>query len=121
MLGIASYAPVVDYLSGMFPDADFMLVDIGCSGGIDSPWRRFGPRLQALGVDPVIDEIERLRRTETNPRIHYLTALAGLPEDHPFAKRKGNRGYWGRSSWDRLSAAKSLAIMKNGLFRESCG
>jgi FkbM family methyltransferase len=114
MEGMASRVPVVDYISATFPDSVFMLVDIGCSGGIHPAWRRLGPRLRALAIDPNVAEIERLTRAETHPGIQYLAAFAGLPKDHPFARHKGDRGYWARSPWDRLSVVRSAEIMKAG-------
>ena len=49
-----SYVPVIGYLSETLRESEFMLVDIGCSGGIDNVWRCFGPRLRALAIDPNI-------------------------------------------------------------------
>lgn len=114
MEGTASYVPVIGYLSETLRDSEFMLVDIGCSGGIDHVWRCFGPRLQALAIDPNIGEIERLKGAETHPGIRYVAAFARLPADHPFALQKGDRSHWGRSPWERLSVVKSLEIMKSG-------
>jgi hypothetical protein len=114
MEGTASYVPVIGYLCETLRDSEFMLVDIGCSGGIDPVWRSFGIRLRALAIDPNIAEIERLKSAETNSGIRYLAAFARLPEDHPFALRKAARGYWGRNPWERLSVVKSIAIMKSG-------
>jgi hypothetical protein len=114
MEGTASYVPVNGYLSEILRDNDFMLLDIGCSGGIDNVWRSFGSRLRALAIDPNVAEIERLKGVETHPKIRYLAAFARLPADHPFARREVGRGYWGRSPWKRLSVVKSLEIMKSG-------
>lgn len=113
MEGTASYVPVISYLSEVVRDSEFMLVDIGCSGGIDNVWRNFGTRLRALAVDPNVGEIERLKSVETHPGIRYLAAFACLPADHPFVLQKAGRGYWGRSPWERLSVVKSLEIMKS--------
>jgi hypothetical protein len=66
----------------------FVLVDVGCGLGIDDGWRRFGAHLRAHGLDPQLEEIERLRNEEQSPHIHYHTALVGLPEDHPVAQRR---------------------------------
>jgi hypothetical protein len=112
MEGTASHVPVIDYLSETFPDHEFMLVDVGCSGGIDPIWRRFGSRLRALGVDPNVVEMERLAGTETHPGISYVAARAGLPPDHSFAQLKRDGGYWGRNPWERLSTAKSIERMQ---------
>jgi hypothetical protein len=112
MEGTARYAPVLGYVAQAASSSEFMLVDIGCSGGIDEVWRRFGPRLRAVAIDQNLAEIKRLRRLESHPDIHYVAAFAGLPADHPFAVRKGDRSHWGRNPWGRLSVARSLEILK---------
>ena len=55
MEGTANYVPVIGYLSEIPLLSEFMLIDIGCSGGIDAVWRGFGPRLRALAIDPNVD------------------------------------------------------------------
>jgi len=42
----------------------FTVVDVGCSGGIDTAWRVFGPKLTAFGFDPNLDECARLQTAE---------------------------------------------------------
>src|SRR5262245_66177728 len=101
MEGIANYVPVISYLSETPLLSKFMLIDIGCSGGIDTVWRGFGPRLRALAIDPNVAEIERLRSSETYPGIQYLAAFAGLPKDHPFTLRKADRNPIEYSPWTR--------------------
>src|SRR4029453_9944596 len=112
MEGTVSDAPALNYVAEAAAGSDFVLVDIGCSGGIDQVWRHFGRRLRAVAIDPNLAEIERLRTTEANPRIKYVTAFAGLPSEHSFAIRKGTRSDWGRNPWDRLSVARSFDILK---------
>jgi len=113
MEGTANYVPVIGYLSEAPLLSEFMLIDIGCSGGIDAVWRGFGPRLRALAIDPNVDEIERLRSLETHPGVQYLAAFAGLPANHPFSLRKAGRDPLERSPWTRLSVVKSLELMKS--------
>ena len=113
MEGTANYVPVIGYLSETPLLSEFMLIDIGCSGGIDAVWRGFGPRLRALAIDPNVDEIERLRSLETHPGVQYLAAFAGLPANHPFSLRKAGRDPLERSPWTRLSVVKSLELMKS--------
>ena len=55
----------------------FVLLDIGCSGGINPMWRIFGDRLLALGVDPNIEEVERLKAREKSTRVEYIAAFVG--------------------------------------------
>ena len=61
MEGLVNFCPVLDYIREFSEPDAFLLVDIGCSGGIDRQWRRLGRRLRALGIDPNVREIERLR------------------------------------------------------------
>jgi FkbM family methyltransferase len=112
MEGTAAYAPVLAYLAECAASSGFVVVDIGCSGGIDEIWRSFGPRLRVIGFDPNVAEIERLRSLEPHPAVEYVAAFAALPHDHEFARRKAGRGDWGRTPWSRLSVARSLDIMK---------
>ena len=113
MEGLASSAPVIDFVSASMPRDPFMLIDIGCGGGIDPLWRSFGSRLQALGIDPTVAEVERLTRAETHPGVRYLAAIAGLPSDHPFAQHKQGRGPFTRSPWNRLSTARGVELMQS--------
>src|SRR5262245_61754991 len=113
MEGTANYVPVISYLSETPLLSEFMLIDIGCSGGIDAVWRGFGPRLRALAIDRNVAELERLRSSETHPGVQYLAALAGLPADHPFSLRKAGRDPLEHSPWTRLSVVKSLELMKS--------
>lgn len=90
MDGLVNSSPFLDYLAEITTPRTFQLVDVGCSGGIDRRWRRMGRRLQALGIDPEIDEIARLQAEEKNPAVTYLNAFARIGANHPFAlKRKG--------------------------------
>lgn len=114
MEGTTNYAPVLAYIAECALAHEFVLVDIGCSGGFDKIWRSFGPRLRGVGFDPNLAEIERLRAVETQPGIEYVAALATLPESHPFAQRKVGRSDWGRNPWGRLSLVRSLEIVKAG-------
>ncbi len=70
---------------GLFNDARFHVLDVGASGGIDPFWRQFEPHLKAVGFDPLVSEVERLNRVETNPDVSYAAAWIGnggraLPE-----------------------------------------
>lgn len=113
MEGTANYVPVISYLSQIPLLSEFMLIDIGCSGGIDEVWRSFGPRLRTLAIDPNVAEVDRLRSSETHPGVQYVAAFAGLPADHPFALRKAGRDPLERSPWFRLSVVKSLELMRS--------
>ena len=43
-------------------DKPFVLVDVGCSEGIDSKWEMLGEALTVFGFDPLIAEVQRLNR-----------------------------------------------------------
>jgi hypothetical protein len=50
------------------------LVDVGVSGGIHQVWRRWGDRLNAIGIDVLVEEINRLRAAEQAPNVRYEAA-----------------------------------------------
>ncbi|MBL4837556.1 MAG: FkbM family methyltransferase [Kordiimonadaceae bacterium] len=52
------------------------LMDIGASGGIDNSWKVFEPKFNALGVEPLETEVDRLNQAEENPSINYYSAFA---------------------------------------------
>lgn len=56
------------------------LIDVGCSGGLNSAWREWGGQLTALGIDMLVDEIEKLSAVETNPAVKYVAARAGVAD-----------------------------------------
>lgn len=89
----------------------FRLIDAGCSGGIARLWRAFEPTFEAIGIDPLVDECERLNRAEANPRIRYLPTFLGLPDDHEFVRKRGSRALSGANPWNRLSAALGSEIL----------
>lgn len=63
--------------AGVLDGADFLLVDVGASGGIDALWQAFHPRLHAVGFDPLIAEVARLNAAAP-PGIRYID-LRRLP------------------------------------------
>ncbi len=106
---VAAYLAKAHVLS----EDPFVLLDIGCSGGIDSAWRSFGTDLVAYGFDPQRSECERLQAKEDNPRISYLPKFVGLEPNHEFMRRKAAMdpqilGYF--NPWSRLSAAYASSI-----------
>jgi hypothetical protein len=102
MEGLARNAPLLTYVDEVAGRTPFVLVDVGCSGGIPAGFRRFGSRLQALGLDPVASEIARLNAAETHPRVTYVAGHVGLPDGHPFLASKAGKDHWGRNPWSRL-------------------
>lgn len=82
----------------------FVLIDVGCSGGIDDEWRVFEPNLIGVGFDPNASECARLQKLEQNARIRYVAGYVGLPDENALVRAIGGR-FWVNSPWERLSAA----------------
>ena len=88
---------------GAFDRAPFVLIDAGCSGGIDDAWRAFGPSLVAHAYDPDVAACEDLQARERFEHVHYHARHVGLPETHPFVRQRAedatqwpNTNIWGR-------------------------
>ena len=96
-----------------FAAQPFTLLDVGCSGGISPFWRIFDPSLVALGIDPVVNECERLNAKEVSSNVRYRPAFVGLPDQHPFVQKRGNNEPWGGNPWNRLSAQFATDILKS--------
>ena len=93
----------------------FVLVDVGCSGGIAAPWSVFGDSLQALAFDPMVAEIERLSRAETRPGVRYRAAFIGAPDDHPVRQPQpgapfASRDPSARLAWSRSSRLRDTSV-----------
>ena len=111
MEGIRPATSFLHYLSDWMGDAQFTLVDIGCSGGIDAVWSVFGRKLRAFGFDPNLQEIERLKSTaKSQPGIEYLGAFIGPAQEDPAMARMRSRDFWACNPWGRLSVARTLEI-----------
>jgi hypothetical protein len=64
--------------TGVLDGADFFLVDVGASGGIDALWRTaFGEALRAVGFDPLVAEVARLNAAAPSPKIRYVEGVVG--------------------------------------------
>jgi len=94
---------------------DFTLIDVGCSRGIDPAWRSLGSRLRAFGFDASLAEVRRLTEAETAQGIEYVAAFVGIPPDHPFARKKGDRAHWGRLPNDRLSFSRTGELQRDAV------
>lgn len=64
-------------VSGTIPP--LYLVDVGASGGLHQVWRLWQTMLHAVGIDPLVKEVERLRSIETNPNVAYQAAMVVGP------------------------------------------
>jgi FkbM family methyltransferase len=88
--------------------ADFMLLDVGCSGGLHPLFLQFGDRLRAVGFDPMLDEVARLTAENTNPKLKYEAAFVGNKDYakllSPEAKAAApNTDFFGRTSAARAA------------------
>ena len=72
-----SNLPFTNYLvaEGFLPAEDVLLVDVGVSGGIDPTWLAFQSRLRLVGFDPLVNEVARLNRQNTNSQFKYEDAF----------------------------------------------
>jgi hypothetical protein len=108
MEGLVSHTPMTDLLRerGVFDRHPFVLIDVGCAGGIAEPWRAFGPSLVAHGYDPDVTACEEARAREHFPHVRYHARFVGLPESHPFVQRhRADAGRWPNTNiWDRVTA-----------------
>ncbi len=73
---------------GWLDEIEFSYIDVGVSGGIPGFWRQFEPNLRAIGFDPLITEIDRLKSAEKNPKICYEAAFVGSNGEKP--EQNGN-------------------------------
>jgi len=109
--------PLIELYNKLEVPYIFSLVDVGCSGGIDPIFKKIGGgeyvQFRALGIDASVDEIERLRRENTDQRIYYIDGIVGLEEGHPFINELGKRSWWGNTPWERLSAYRSTLFREN--------
>ena len=118
MEGLVSHTPMTDLLRerGVFDRHPFVLIDVGCAGGIAEPWRAFGPSLVAHGYDPDVDACEEAQARERFPHVRYHARFVGLPESHPFVQRRRaeaarwpDTNIWGRVTAGHLAANRQEA------------
>jgi FkbM family methyltransferase len=115
--GMVNFCPLLDYAAEVSAGGEFLLLDVGCAGGIDRRWRRLGRRLRAIGVDPNAEEIRRLTARENNSNVIYLNAAAAIQSDNPFAMKKQGQPDCQRNSWPRTSAKRYVEILHPELDR----
>ena len=110
-----SFTAMTRFLVGrnVFESHPLLLLDVGCSGGISPIWRVFEPSLSALGIDPVVKECQKLNAKEANSKVRYRPAFVGLPDQHPFVQKRGNKDPWGGNPWNRLSAHFGSQILQS--------
>src|SRR3954471_14076850 len=108
MEGLTTHAPMTEQLRarGVFDRHPFVLVDVGCAGGIDAAWRAFGPSLVAHGYDPDIAACEDAQGRESFANVRYHAAFVGLPETNAFVqRRRAEAERWPDTNiWGRITA-----------------
>lgn len=117
MEGIRRQSAFTRLAAASLRDEHFVLVDVGCSGGIAEGWRQFGDRLKAVGFDCSGAEIAKLATSETSPTVHYIEATVGLPTDHPVLHRKQARAvvhHWPQGRLSCQRAAQNRAALAAG-------
>ncbi len=114
-----NYNPVLPYcfrnLAG-FSLPDFMLFDVGASGGIEQHWQSLGDKLHAVGFDVIVEEVARLNSENKNPRVKYENFFIGFEGyeallsqklfDDPIASRSNDPQK--RTSYERAWKAMNL-------------
>lgn len=98
---------------GVFRDDPFSLVDIGASGGIEPHWRAFRDSLQAVGFDPLVDEIARLNSIERSPAIKYIASRVGCRAEVPEWRDHFNNEFYPRTSAARALELKQCDYVKS--------
>ena len=73
---------------GVFDRHPFVLIDVGCAGGIDPAWRAFGPSLIAHGYDVDVTACEEAQAAEPFASVRYYGHYVGLPDTDPFVQRR---------------------------------
>jgi Methyltransferase FkbM domain len=111
--GLVLNTPMTDLLRerGVFDRNPFVLIDVGCAGGIAEPWRAFGPSLVAHGYDPDVTACEEAQAREPFPRVRYEARFVGLPESHPVVQRRRADAdrFPNTNIWSRVTAGYMAA------------
>jgi FkbM family methyltransferase len=115
------------FLAGRFarshyPMDELMLIDVGASGGIDGFWAEcFGPKLKAVGFDPLITEVDRLNKARGYGGIRYEAAFVGCPEYDtlfPPSLRHDPIASKDNSSFPGTSAVRASEAMRMNYIKE---
>jgi Methyltransferase FkbM domain len=108
MEGLVFHTPMTDLLRerGVFDRHPFVLIDVGCAGGIAESWRAFGRSLVAHGYDPDMGACEEAQARERFPGVRYHARFVGLPESHRFVqRRRAEAAQWPETNiWGRVTA-----------------
>lgn len=105
---------------GCLKGEEFYLLDVGASGGIQPHWNAFQPHLKAVGFDPLVTEVERLNRVETNPRVRYEDGFVGSGKPAAAADKIASRN---NGSFARTSAVRATSLLNMNYQKDvfNCG
>lgn len=93
----------------------FSLIDVGCSGGIDSFWDQFGGLLRGVGFDPLVSEVERLNMENKKKDITYIAAwISEGRKELPNSVKINEEPFYGPQTMFNLTSA-SRASEKAGI------
>jgi FkbM family methyltransferase len=108
MDGLTDHAPMTRLLRerGVFDHHPFVLIDVGCAGGIDDAWRAFGPTLVARAYRADVAACEHAQAGEPFDNVRYQPRRVGLPDTHPFVqRRREDAAHWPNTNiWGRITA-----------------
>ena len=99
----------------------FVLLDVGSSGGIEHRWQAFGDRLEAVGFDPLVAEVERLNAANTHPGVRYEAAVVTCRDFDrlfPTALRNDRVASRNDEPFPRVSAAAAQDRLRNSYIQE---
>ncbi len=64
---------------------DLHVIDVGCSGGLAETWLKYAGLVRAIGIDPLVAEVDRLRAENQHVKHEYLCAYCSdAPGSEPF-------------------------------------
>ena len=103
------WSEFLDYAKD-FIDEPFVMLDIGCSGGINKIFKNFGEKIIYYGFDFVEDEIKRLNKSNNQNNFNYIEAYIDC------GKRDKSKNYKGKltPSFPKTSAAEAQKIVFKG-------
>lgn len=94
---------------------EFLLLDVGASGGIENYWLTLGDKLKAVGFDPLTSEVKRLNQENKNSNILYeegFVTYNKLDQNFPMELRNDPIASLNNSSYERSSSVRA-ATAKN--------
>jgi FkbM family methyltransferase len=119
-MSVDAALPRLLYGEGTPPREPVILIDVGCSGGMDGHWMKFGMALQAVAFDPLVHEIERLKALGGR-FVHYEAAFVGCNEFDtlfPRALRQNYIASRNNVSFERTSAAEYGRLKRRNYIQE---